>query len=246
MSLSYTNRQGQIHYFRAVTAAKGGTRYYVTKDPASPDLLDEFPTGFEVYEQPFDARVVFRKRVPKLVTEAERQIVQDAVANLSGVNDFLVEAGGNVITVYLSQFNSVSGEEEPLSADEAREAYGPNVEAWKKYDDYLKFGLVSERPRLFSANRMTFLSLFDRNYVELERSEDLTTLAEKICPHLGHPSFLDLVPPGWDKPEDSPAPEAPPVTLTDFFNLVMNQATAHFEEKKQKKAEKAAQKSTKK
>ncbi len=243
MPLSHTNRQGQAHYFRAVTAAKGGTRYYVTKDPNSPDLLDDLPAGFEVYEQPFDARVVFRKRVPKLVTEAERLTVENAVANLAGVNDFLVEAEGKVITVYLSQFNSVSGEEEPLSAEEAREAYGPNVEAWKKYDDYVKFFLVSERPRLFSANRMTFLSLFDRNYVELERSEDLAALAEKVCAHLGHPSFFDLVPPEWDESENSPVPKPQPMILTDVFNLVLNQAASHFEEKKQKEEEKKARKS---
>lgn len=61
--LSHTNRQGDTAYIKAVSTAKGGTRYYVTKDPKAADLLEEMPSGFEFYEYPSDARVVFRKRV---------------------------------------------------------------------------------------------------------------------------------------------------------------------------------------
>jgi hypothetical protein len=236
MPLHHTNRQGETHYFRAVTAAKGGTRYYITKDPKAAGLIDDLPAGFEVYEQPHDARVVFRKRVPKLVTEAERAVVGDAVANLSAVNDFLVEAQGREITVYLSQFNSVSGDEhgEMLTAEEARRIY-PEVDRWKQYDARLKFVLVGERPRQFAAYRMSFTSLFDHDFVELNRSPDLAALAEELCPHLGRPSFFDLVPPGWEEPEDDPAP----LNLGDFFNQVLNQAVAHFEERKEQREKKA-------
>ncbi len=48
--LSHTNRQVDTAYMRAVSTAKGGTRYYITKDPKAADLLEEMPSGFEFYE----------------------------------------------------------------------------------------------------------------------------------------------------------------------------------------------------
>lgn len=242
MPLHHTNRYGETHYFRAVTAAKGGTRYYITKDPNAADLIDDLPAGFEVYEQPYDARVVFRKRVARLVTEDERLGVEHAVANLSAVNDFLVEAQGREITVYLSQFNSVSGDEngEMLTAEEARAMF-PEVDRWKKYDARVKFVLVGERPRQFAAYRMSFTSLFDHDFVELDRSPDLADLAEAVCQHLGRPSFFDLVPPGWEEPENDPTP----LNLGDFFNLVMTQAEAHFGERNERREAKKSRNSPK-
>ncbi|MDF7821902.1 hypothetical protein P1X15_30075 [Runella sp. MFBS21] len=41
--LSHTNRQGSTAYIRAVATPKGGTRYYITKDPKAADLLEEMP-----------------------------------------------------------------------------------------------------------------------------------------------------------------------------------------------------------
>ncbi len=80
--LSHTNRQGDTAYIRAVPTAKGGTRYYITKDPKAADLLEEMPSGFEFYGYPSDARIVFRKRVPCKITASERQAVDDAMHNL--------------------------------------------------------------------------------------------------------------------------------------------------------------------
>lgn len=45
--LSHTNRQGATAYIRATPTAKGGTRYYVTKDPKAADLLEEMPFANE-------------------------------------------------------------------------------------------------------------------------------------------------------------------------------------------------------
>ncbi|WP_157585062.1 hypothetical protein [Runella zeae] len=36
--LSHTNRQGDIVYIKATPTAKGGTRYYITKDPKTKNL----------------------------------------------------------------------------------------------------------------------------------------------------------------------------------------------------------------
>ncbi len=47
--LPYTNRQNSTAYIRAVPAKRGGPRYYITKDPKAPDLIEEMPEGFEFH-----------------------------------------------------------------------------------------------------------------------------------------------------------------------------------------------------
>jgi hypothetical protein len=202
MSLSYTNRQNSTAYIRAVVAKKGGTRYYITKDPNAPDLIEEMPEGFEFYEFPEDARIVFRKRKPSHIRPAERQVVEDAVANLSAVSDYIVEAQEKAIVVYTSQFSFVGGQEESLSAEEAREYYGETVDRWKQYDTYVRFVLVRNSPRIFAVERMAFLGLFSREFIELERSEDLEYLAKKVCEHIGRDSYFDLLPEGAEREDD--------------------------------------------
>lgn len=197
--LSYTNRQGETVYIRAATTHKGGTRYYITKDINAPDLLEEMPSGFEFYEQPEEARIVFRKRVPCKITSTEKQVVEDAMHNLSDVKDFIVEAQGNIITIYISQFSSIAGQEPNLSAEEAREGWGGvHVDKFKRYSDYVRFVLVNEVTRTFRLERKVFMSLFGHDYAELETYDDLEYLAEKVCQHIGYPTFFDLAPKGWE------------------------------------------------
>ncbi len=200
-TLSYTNRQNSTAYIRAVPAKKGGMRYYITKDPKSPDLIEEMPDGYEFYENPEDARIIFRKWKPSQITSIERQTVEEAVANLSAVTDFIVEAREKEIVVYISQFSSIGGQEPSLSAEEARELWGEHLDRWKKYDDYVRFVLVNRSPRVFAVWRVAFFGLFSQKYVELERSEDLEYLAEKVCECIGRDSYFDLLPEGV-VPED--------------------------------------------
>ena len=198
--LSHTNRQGDTAYIRAAITAKGGTRYYVTKDPKATDLLEEMPSGFEFYEYPSDARIVFRKRVLCKITASERQVVEDAMHNLSDVKDFIVAADGNTITIFISQFSSISGEEPNLTAEEAREGWGGvHVDKFKQYSDYVRFVLINETKRTFRLERIVFMSFFGHDYAELETSDDLESLAEMVCQHIGYPTYFDLAPKGWDE-----------------------------------------------
>jgi len=107
-SLSYTSRQNSTAYIRAVQAKRGGLRYYITKDPKAQDLIEEMPEGFEFYEYTHDGRIVFRKRKTSQILPVERQIVEAAVANLSAVADFIVEAQEKEIVVYISQFTTIN------------------------------------------------------------------------------------------------------------------------------------------
>lgn len=201
MPLTHTNRRREAHYFRAVETAKGGTRYYIVKSPEYSDLIDELPEGFEIHEQPYEGRVVLRKKVPVLTTAEERELVERAVLELSALNDIMVTAEKEAITVWHSQFNYIDGQEENLTAEEAEEGWGERLYMWKKYDDNFRFVLVDSQKRIFQAERRTYFSLGGGDYWPLKNGRGtLEDLAERFCPHMGRDSYFEtLVPEGFDE-----------------------------------------------
>jgi len=198
MTFSYTNRQGDTYYFKAIQTAKGGTRYYLTKNAHAEDLIEEVPRGFEVLETIDEARVKIRKIIPLLVSKDEIEMVRQAVADLSALNDFIAYGEGNIITVWYSQFNSLAGIEEQVSHEEALEMHGEQMLRWKKYYDAMHFVLVDKKSNLWEVHRRVFTSLIGA-YALLEQSNDLDYLGDKYCPHLGRDSFFQLNPLGWEE-----------------------------------------------
>ena len=196
----YTNRKDEDHYIRAAETAKGGTRYYIVKNNPEKykDLIEDIPNGFEVVETPEEGRVIFRKRVPKLITEEERLIVEDAVRELSDLKDFIVYVDGDLLTIFYSQFNNIGGQEENLTAEQADEYHYGDTKKWKYYHEGMYFKLEDEKKRIFGVYRKTFTSFFSTGSAKLEPSDDLNYLADKYCQHLGRDTFFDLIPLDWE------------------------------------------------
>ncbi|MEZ4931703.1 MAG: hypothetical protein R2788_06265 [Saprospiraceae bacterium] len=199
MPYSYTNRQGKTHYFRAVETKTGKHRYYVTSSDNFEDLIEEVPLGFEVTELPEEAKVVIRKKKPLLVTQEEKEIVHDAIAEFSGIKDFFIHAEGPMLSVYQSQFSSTGGQEESLSREEAIKFYGPEIEKWMRFLTSLRFVLVDKEQRLFQTERMVYLSFFDHDFHPVGRPGQIEDVAREYGQHLGRVSFFDIVPNGFEE-----------------------------------------------
>lgn len=200
MSITYTNRFGKIHFFRAATTAKGGIRHYITKSDNFPDLIDVMPNGFEIYEDPHDGRVIFRKIVPCLVSQEQVAYVKAAVETLSDLKDIYIQGEGDAIVVWHSQFNSISGNEDNLTPEEAIEYFGENVNRWKKYYDNFIFVLIDADKGIFRAERRVFMSRAGGGYMPLKDGiGSLQVLTQKFCPHMGRESYFDTVPEGFDE-----------------------------------------------
>lgn len=191
---SYTNRQGKVHYFRAVQTKKGGVRYYITKGPNAEDLITEVPEGFEVAEYPYDARVVIRKKVPIYVTGEEVAIVQKAMEEFSPVNDFIITAERGGIAISISQFSHYFDELYPTAA-ETKELWGETVDKWKRYDWIMTFELLNKKKRTFQVIRKANV---EYDAVPIDEGPDLKALAEKYCHHVGRESLLQFWIPGED------------------------------------------------
>lgn len=199
MPLIYTNRKGKANFFRAAKTAKGAIRYYVTKSADFPDLIDEVPDGFEIYEEPCEARVVLRKIVPSLVTKEEIELVRKAVEKLSDLNDFFIEGEAGEIIIWVSQFNSISGIEDNLTHEEIIEEHGARVTTWMRYFDDFKFALFDEKDRTFVAVRRVLLSFGHGEYMPLKKGVgSLEKLTKKFCPYMGNDTYFNTVPEGFE------------------------------------------------
>jgi len=199
MALSYINRKGEAHYFRAVPTKKGNLRYYVVKSAEYPNLIDTVPQGFEISEYPEDGRVVLRKVVPLYIEQAEKKLVENAIREFSAVKDFIVHAEGEIIWVYHSQFSYPTGYEESLSKEEARKFWHPEIEKILWYDSALRFVLVNESERLFQAERVVFLSISGNDFYPIGKVGPIEEVAIEFGQHLGKPSFIEIVPHGFDE-----------------------------------------------
>ncbi len=199
MPYSYTNRQGKTYYFRAAQTKKGGTRYYVTTSPDFPDLVEEVPRGFEVMEQPDEARVIIRKIKPLLVTQEEKEIVHDAIEEFSALTDFFIHAEERTISVYHSQFNYPGGQDANLTREEAKELFSPEIGKWMRFLTSMHFILVDDVKRLFQTERKVFLSFFGHDFHPVGEPGQIEDVAREHGQHLGRDSYFDIVPNGMEE-----------------------------------------------
>jgi len=62
-------------------------------------LAASIPVGFEIYETP-NAQVFLRRIPPKIITEEERQVVEDGMRKYAEVQEYKIDVKGNAIVVY--------------------------------------------------------------------------------------------------------------------------------------------------
>jgi hypothetical protein len=115
-TVSYVNRKGREYFLHKGTTKKGNPKYYKSmKQQGEP--VEAIPEGHEIHEDP-NARVSLRKRVPKLITDAELESVDRALKRRPRPNNYRLDVKGEVITV----FESNQGSGEP--ADEFQPFFG--------------------------------------------------------------------------------------------------------------------------
>ena len=63
------------------------------------NLAASIPEGFEIYENP-NAQVFLRCIPPKIITDEERQIVENGMRKYAGVKDYKIDVKDKAIIVY--------------------------------------------------------------------------------------------------------------------------------------------------
>jgi hypothetical protein len=109
MAVQYTNRKGKTYWLHEGETKTGKPRYFFS--PKSEGNLVEFvPDGYEIYENP-KAQVYLIKMQPKLITDAERAVVEKHLKKVASPKSYRMDVKGKVITVFESN-ESIGGMEE--------------------------------------------------------------------------------------------------------------------------------------
>jgi len=123
-------------------------------------------------------------------------MVEAAVRRLAKVTHFIVKAEAKTLVVYLSDahedaaLNILRGFA-PMTGEESRSMTDYMLKH-AKYVKMMRFSLVDEKDRLFSADRWCFRGSVD-NWHRLKWRDSLEALLEEFVPHLGRESFYDLI-----------------------------------------------------
>ena len=190
MPITHTNAKGKTYYLHQGTTKTGKPKYYFSMDSEG-QLPDAIPTGFEVYENP-NAQVFLRRIPTKIITDEERQVVEDGIHKYADVQDYKIDVKGNTIVVYTADqdidalvnlfqdVGSMRDEAQIRSAIRREITYSP----------MLQFVLSDEKRRVFVAQRYCFRGAID-DWIDLGHGP-LATLVRRYVKHLGKESYFDL------------------------------------------------------
>jgi hypothetical protein len=188
--ITHTNAKGKTFYLHQGTTKTGKPKYYFSMESEG-QLADAIPTGFEVYENP-NAQVFLRRIPTKIITDEERQVVEDGIHKYADVQDYKIDVKGNAIVVYTADqdidalvnlfqdVGSMRDEAQIRSAIRREITYSPR----------LHFVLSDEKQRVFVAQRYCCRGAID-DWIDLGHGP-LATLVRRYVKHLGKESYFDL------------------------------------------------------
>ena len=193
MPITHTNAKGKTYYLHQGTTKTEKPKYDFSTKSEGP-LADAIPEGFEIYENP-NAQVFLRRMPPKLITDEERQIVEDGMRKYAEVQDYKIDVKGNAIVVYTAD------QDIETLADVFKDMYpGPAANTQLMtllrkeihYSPMLQFILEDAQRRTFVTQRYCFRGAID-DWVYLGTPGKLATLAQKYVKHLGKESYFELL-----------------------------------------------------
>jgi hypothetical protein len=195
MPVEHVNRKGHIYYLLVGKTATGKPLYYVSRKLRGTPA-EAIPDGYEIHESPAEGRVHVRKIRPSRLLPSEREQLVQMVQKLTSKKRFFVEIEGDALVVYWP------GTDPEASSRLIDLLFGGSASAinsmadWTanrtRYSPELRFALLDEDRRLFSAERWCYRGSIDR-WIALNGPATLAELAEQYAPHLGQESFFELL-----------------------------------------------------
>ena len=188
MSITYTNRKGDIYYLHQGTTKTGKPKYYFAKKaPNTP--VETIPDGYEIYENP-NAQVFLRRIPPQIIRDEELETVRQGVKAYAQVKHTILDVKKNAIVIYTAESNDPLAD--MLSGFAAsRQQMEDLLARHLSYTAVLRFVLDDKQTRDFTAERFCFLGSID-DWIYLGGPDPLEKLVRTYVPHLGQESFYEL------------------------------------------------------
>ena len=189
--ITYTNAKGKTYYLHQGTTKTGKPKYYFSME-SNGALAESMPEGFEIYENP-NAQVFLRRIPPQIITDEERQVVEDGMRKYAEVQDYKIDVRGNAIAVYTADqdIETLAGLFKDIYPDPTT---NPQLRTLLRneihYSPMLQFLLEDEQRRTFTAQRYCFIGSID-DWIDIGHGP-LTRLVKQYVKHLGQESYFDL------------------------------------------------------
>jgi hypothetical protein len=189
--ITHTNAKGKTYYLHQGTTKTGKPIYHFSMQSEG-TLAESIPVGFATYENP-NAQVFLRRIPPKIITEEERQVVEDGIRKYAEVPDYKKDVEGNAIVVYTADqdIETLAGLFQDIYSDPTT---NPQLLTLLRkeihYSPMLQFLLEDERRRLFTAQRYCFIGSID-DWIDIGHGP-LTKLVKRYVKHLGQESYFEL------------------------------------------------------
>src|SRR5262245_48121386 len=190
VSITHTNAKGKIYYLHQGTTKTGKSKYHFSMQSEG-TLAESIPAGFEIYETP-NAQVFLRRIPPKIITDEERQIVEDGMRKYASVQDYKIDVRGNAIEIHIAHQDSETFRE---MFTRARPDLDPTqiaafVAQAVHYFPMMQFILEDDKRRTFTAQRYCFIGSID-DWIDIGYGP-LTKLVKRYVKHLGQESYFEL------------------------------------------------------
>ncbi len=188
--LNVGNAKEKTYYLHQGTTKTRKPKYYFSTQPEG-TLAEAIPSGFEIYENP-NAQVFLRRIPPKIITDEERQVVEDGMRKYAEVQDCKIDVKGKTIVIYtpnqsVEEFSQLLKGLNPFIGEAKVRAYFTRS---VQYAPMLQFILDDEKRRTFTAQRYCFRGSVD-DWIDIGYGP-LTILVKQYVKHLGQESYFEL------------------------------------------------------
>jgi hypothetical protein len=189
--ITHTNAKGKTYYLHQGTTKTGKPKYHFSMQHKG-TLAESIPQGFEIYETP-NAQVFLRRIPPKIITDEERQVVEDGMRKYAGVQDYKIDVRGNAIEIHIAHQDSETFREMFSRArpDLDQTQIAAFVAQAVHYFPMMQFLLEDEQRRTFTAQRYCFIGSID-DWIDIGHGP-LTRLVKRYVKHLGQESYFELL-----------------------------------------------------
>ena len=188
--ITHTNAKRKTFYLHQGTMKTGKPKHYLSMQ-SDGTLAESIPVGFEIYENP-NAQVFLRRIPPKIITNEERQIVEDGMRTYASVQDYKLDVRGNVIEIHTAHQDSETFREmfTGFRPDLDQTQIAALVAQAVHYFPMMQFILEDETRRAFTAQCYCFVGSID-DWIDIGHGS-LPTLVKRYVKHLGQESYFEL------------------------------------------------------
>jgi hypothetical protein len=191
MPITHVNAKGKTYYLHQGTTKTGKPTYHFAMQSEG-TLAESTPVGFEIYENPH-AQVFLRRIPPKIITDEERQVVEEGMRTYADVQDYKIDVKGKAIVIYTADQDIETLAnlfKDMVPHPQSNTQLTTLLRKEIQYSPMLRFILDDEKRRTFVTQRYCFQGSID-DWIDIGHGP-LTKLVKQYVTHLGKESYFDL------------------------------------------------------